>query len=228
MPSSSPSPPIRRPLRRSREREVVGPVCGVDEAGCGPLAGPVVAAAVILPARLARALSTAIDDSKKLTEAARAHLAAELALVATVGVGVASVAEIDTLNILQARLLAMVRAVQALSTIPALALVDGNRRPALDLPVRLVVGGDGLELAIASASIVAKVHRDGLMRRLHEEHPHYDWDRNVGYATRAHRAALSLHGPSPHHRVSFAPVREAIEQRLAAAARSPSQPVSAA
>jgi ribonuclease HII len=199
----------RTSLKRTRERRAAGMVCGVDEAGRGPLAGPVVAAAVILPARLGRALSSAIDDSKKLAPPIREALSIEIAAIAHVGIGIASVAEIDAINILRASLLAMRRAVAALPHTPVLALVDGNQKPPLDIPVELVIGGDGIELSIAAASIVAKVHRDGIMRALHTHHPHYGWDGNAGYATPAHRAALRLHGVTPHHRQSFAPVRQA-------------------
>jgi ribonuclease HII len=201
-------------LKRTRERQAGCPVCGVDEAGRGPLAGPVVAAAVILPPRLARALSSSIDDSKKLLAPVREVLAEEIKAVAAVGIGLATVEEIDCYNILRASLMAMKRAVEALPHPPLLALVDGNHKPPLSIPVELMIGGDGLELSIAAASIVAKVHRDGLMRRLHEDYPHYGWHQNVGYATRQHRDAIRRHGATPHHRVSFAPVRDVIEAAL--------------
>jgi ribonuclease HII len=183
------------------------PVCGVDEVGRGPLAGPVVAAAVILPLRLPKALSQTIDDSKKLPADVREAVAAELHLLAIVSIGLATVEEIDTINILRASLLAMHRAVDGLSTKPLLALVDGNQKPPLTIPMQMIIGGDGVELAIAAASIVAKVHRDRLMQALHEAHPHYGWSSNVGYSTRHHCEALRQHGATPHHRTSFAPVR---------------------
>jgi ribonuclease HII len=200
---------LRTALKRTRERRAEGPVCGVDEVGRGPLAGPVVAAAVILPRRMARDLAGAIDDSKKLTAAIRESLAAEIAAVAHVGIGLCSVEEIDAINILRASLLAMRRAVDALPHPPCFALVDGNQKPPLDIPFELVIGGDGIELSIAAASIVAKVHRDAIMQRLHHEHPHYGWHSNAGYATAAHCRALSQHGPTSHHRRSFAPIRQA-------------------
>jgi ribonuclease HII len=204
------NPKVQRPaLKRTHERAVDGLVCGVDEAGRGPLAGPVVAAAIILPARMARALSSAIDDSKRLPPDVRESLSAALLKVATVGIGTASVAEIDEINILRASLLAMHRAVEALAVTPAMALVDGNQKPPLSLPCRMIVGGDGLELSIAAASIIAKVHRDRLMTDLHQAHPHYGWHSNAGYATPSHRAALRRHGPCIHHRRSFAPVAQA-------------------
>ncbi len=190
------------------------PVCGVDEVGRGPLAGPVVAAAVILPMRLPKALSTVIDDSKKLPAAVREAIAAELYSLAVVGIGLASVEEIDAINILRASLLAMHRAVEALPVRPLLALVDGNQPPPLTIPVQTIIGGDGVELAIAAASIVAKVHRDRLMQELHAAHPHYGWAHNAGYGTRHHCEALRRHGCTPHHRTSFAPVRDVLSRAV--------------
>ncbi len=192
------------------ERESgVAPVCGVDEAGRGPLAGPVVAAAVVLD--LVRPVPRGIDDSKKLDRATREALAEKIRARAIVGVGQASVAEIDRFNILRATLMAMTRAVEQLARTlgraPALALVDGNIAPPLGAcPVRTVVGGDALSLSIAAASIVAKVTRDRLMRELALEHPHYGWEHNAGYGTPEHLAALGRHGPTPYHRASFRPV----------------------
>lgn len=182
----------------------VSPVCGVDEAGRGPWAGPVVAAAVILnPADTPPGL----DDSKKLTRARREAAFATLAGCAGVGVGLASVEEIDALNILQASFLAMRRAVAALPTAPALALVDGDRTPpGFPCPVRTVVKGDALSLSIAAASIVAKVTRDRIMAELAAEFPGYGWESNAGYGAPAHRAALTRLGVTPHHRRSFRPV----------------------
>ncbi len=191
------------------ERAAGGVVAGVDEAGRGPWAGPVVAAAVILdPATLPDVLRHGLDDSKRLTAARRADLFASLSDHARIGVGRAEVAEIDTLNILQAALLAMSRAVAALGTVPDIALVDGNRAPSLPCPVRCVVKGDAASLSIAAASIVAKVTRDRCMGELARDFPGYGWDRNAGYGTAEHRAALERLGVTPHHRVSFAPVRK--------------------
>jgi len=190
------------------ERSFDGIVAGVDEVGRGPLAGPVVAAAVIFPDKPPRALLREIDDSKKLGAAERERLDVAIRGCATVGVGEASVAEIDSLNILQAALLAMRRAVAALAVAPDFALVDGNIDPRLPMPCLPVVGGDGIHLSIAAASIVAKVVRDRTMIALAETHPEYGWATNVGYGTAAHRKALKRFGPTIHHRTSFAPVRE--------------------
>jgi ribonuclease HII len=196
------------------EQRCAGCVCGVDEAGRGPLAGPVVAAAVILDrVRLPRVLRDGLDDSKTLSPAARERYAALLREAgAVIGVGAASVAEIDRLNILRATLIAMGRAVAALGLAPAVALVDGNVAPDLPCAVETVVRGDGRSLSIAAASIIAKVTRDRLMRRLALRYGGYGWDRNAGYGTAEHRAALLALGPSPHHRLSFAPVRLALDR----------------
>jgi ribonuclease HII len=190
-----------------------GRVAGIDEAGRGPLAGPVFAAAVVLPRRVPRALAALLDDSKKLTPVQReaAFVALRVARTAglvEIGVGAASVAEISRINILQAALLAMCRAVARLPTPPDLALVDGDRPPALLCAVRCVVGGDGSSLSIAAASIVAKVLRDRTMTRLAPRYPGYDWHRNAGYGTPAHCAALLTLGPTRHHRPTFGLVRQ--------------------
>jgi len=196
------------------ERSFAGIVAGIDEVGRGPLAGPVVAAAVILPRRLPRAVSRDVDDSKRLSLAARERLDIEIRGCAMVGVGQASVEEIDSINILQAAFLAMRRAVDQLTAAPDLALVDGNQHPGLPMPCRMVIGGDGIHLSIAAASIVAKVVRDRLMCALAESHPEYGWSTNVGYGTLTHRNALKRFGPTPHHRRSFAPVRECFATSL--------------
>ncbi|NWG30972.1 MAG: ribonuclease HII [Rhodocyclaceae bacterium] len=181
-------------------------ICGVDEAGRGPLAGPVVAAAVILDA--ARPI-VGLDDSKKLTAAKREKLADEIRARALAwSVAEATVEEIDTLNILQASLLAMQRAVAGLTLMPSEALIDGNRCPALAMPARAIVGGDASVPEISAASILAKTVRDAGMRLLHERFPQYGFDRHMGYGTPAHLAALRRHGPCPAHRKSFAPVRQ--------------------
>ena len=181
-----------------------GPVAGVDEAGRGPLAGPVVAAAVILERRR---VPKGLNDSKQLTHEAREALFPQIMeLAVAVGVGEASVDEIDLINIRQATHMAMARAVRALSIAAAFALVDGNDAPALPCPCGTLVGGDGRSLSIAAASIVAKVTRDRMMMSLHEAHPHYGWLTNKGYGTEEHLLALSRHGVTPHHRRSFAPV----------------------
>jgi len=192
------------------ERAYAGVVAGVDEVGRGPLAGPVVAAAVILPRKLPRAVARDVDDSKKLTLAERERLDLEIRGCAMVGVGEASVAEIDSINILRAAFLAMRRAMEQLTVVPDLVLVDGNQHPGLPVPCQMVIGGDGIHLSIAAASIVAKVVRDRMMISLADLHPEYGWHSNVGYGTPAHRNALKRFGPTPHHRTSFAPVRECL------------------
>ncbi|MDR3159556.1 MAG: ribonuclease HII [Zoogloeaceae bacterium] len=179
-------------------------VCGIDEAGRGPLAGPVVAAAVLLDPQTPIA---GLDDSKKLSAKRRAALALEIREKALAfAVAVASVEEIDAINILQASLLAMRRAVAGLALVPAAAAVDGNRPPKLAMPVTTVVQGDGKIAAIAAASILAKTTRDALMLDLHRYYPQYGFDRHMGYPTAAHLTALRRHGPCPAHRRSFAPV----------------------
>ena len=178
-------------------------ICGVDEVGRGPWAGPVVAAAVILNRDWNAA---GVDDSKRLTAAARARLRREIEAHAEIGTGQASVCEIDRLNILNATLLAMRRAVAALPRVPECALVDGNRLPDLPCPAQAVTGGDARSLSIAAASIVAKVERDRLMAGLAADFPGYGWERNAGYGTPEHAAALERMGVTPHHRRSFAPV----------------------
>lgn len=181
-------------------------VAGVDEAGRGPLAGPVVAAAVILDR--ARTIE-GLDDSKRLSAPRRAVLEAEIrARALHVGVGMASVEEIDAINILQATFLAMTRAVEGLGVEPQELWVDGNRLPRWRWPARAFVGGDGLHACISAASIIAKETRDRLMIAAAAEHPHYGWERNKGYGSAAHMAALRQHGPSPLHRRSFAPVAQ--------------------
>ncbi|HVY14329.1 MAG TPA: ribonuclease HII [Rhodopila sp.] len=186
-----------------------GRVAGVDEAGRGPLAGPVVAAAVILPAAVASDLADRLDDSKKLTAAQRqAAFDALLVSGAEIGIGAASVGEILRLNILHASMLAMKRAISRFAVVPDLALVDGNYPPKLGCPVRCVVGGDGLCLSIAAASIVAKVTRDRAMTRLASRFPGYGWEANVGYATTEHRAALVRLGTTRHHRETFGAVAQ--------------------
>lgn len=187
-------------------------VCGVDEAGRGPWAGPVSAGAVILdPARL----PTGLNDSKKLTARARAALEPEIqALAVAWGVGFASVEEIDGLNILKATGLAMRRAVEALGVAPDHALVDGNYRFDLPCPVTTVVGGDGRSLSIAAASILAKVARDRVMEAMDLAHPGYGFSAHKGYHAPDHVAALRRLGPSPIHRRTWAPVRRLLEESV--------------
>lgn len=195
------------------ERGVGGIVVGIDEVGRGPLAGPVIAAAVILdPARLPPRLLEKLDDSKVLSAKLRRELEAIIADCGRVGLGRAEVAEIDGINILQASLLAMRRAYLALGVAAGHALVDGNKAPDLPIPVTTVVGGDGKSLSIAAASVVAKVARDREMAELAQCFPAYGWDKNAGYGTALHMAALREFGPTIHHRRSFAPVAKALSR----------------
>lgn len=182
-------------------------IAGVDEAGRGPLAGPVAAAAVILDATQP---INGLADSKQLSAATREKLATEIRKRSCAwSVAFASVEEIDRLNILQASLLAMQRAVAGLALAPTLVLVDGNRAPILPCTARAIVRGDATEAAISAASILAKVARDALLDELDGVYPAYGFARHKGYPTPAHRAALAAHGPCPVHRMSFAPVRAA-------------------
>lgn len=193
----------------THEMALGGPVAGVDEAGRGPLAGPVLAAAVILPPAFPPALLARLDDSKKLSARRRAELSGLIRAHAHWAVAQASVAEIDRLNILNATFLAMERAVDALAPAPRHVLVDGNRLPpGLTGRATTLVGGDGLSASIAAASILAKEARDAIMRDLAQAHPGYGWERNAGYGTAAHMEGLRRLGPTPHHRASFAPVAQ--------------------
>lgn len=190
-----------------------GIVCGVDEAGRGPLAGPVVAAAVVFENR--KKIPRGIHDSKLLTREIRETLFKRMEDSGVhTGVGIASVAEIDSINILQATLLAMARAVEALPVKPDAALIDGNQLPKLTCKMHKVVKGDSLCLSIAAASIIAKVTRDRIMCELAQHFPQYGFDRHVGYNTPAHQRALVEHGPCVHHRTSFAPVRNYLQMNL--------------
>ena len=196
------------PEQRSLDWDTAGLLAGVDEAGRGPLAGPVVAAAVILDDLNPIA---GLDDSKKLTARRRERLYEEiLAKALCCSIAQASVQEIDQLNILQATLLAMQRAVAGLRLKPVKVLVDGNRLPVLDVRAEAVVQGDALVPAISAASILAKVHRDRLCHDLHAQYPVYGFDRHKGYGTAEHMNALAEHGPSPSHRMSFAPVARSV------------------
>ncbi|MDA0653455.1 MAG: ribonuclease HII [Proteobacteria bacterium] len=189
------------------ETEAGGVVAGVDEVGRGPWAGPVVAAAVILDvATLPLSLAEAIDDSKRLSARRRRDIAQQLRTCARIGIGAAATAEISALNILGATFLAMRRAVGALDVLPDLALVDGNRLPPLPCPARTIANAAGISLSIAAASIIAKVTRDRLMVRLGARYPGFGWERNAGYGTAEHQAALNRLGVTPHHRKSFAPI----------------------
>lgn len=183
------------------------PVAGCDEAGRGPLAGPVVAAAVILdPARVPKGL----DDSKKLPPGAREILYEEICATAEVAVAIAPPSRIDRDNILRASLWALAQAVSGLPRKPQLVFVDGRDTLPLPCEVQAVIGGDGIVASIAAASIVAKVTRDRLMTQLGVAHPEYGFERHKGYGTSLHRERLRLHGSTVHHRISFAPVRECL------------------
>ena len=201
-----------RPFLRAEQLglifDVPGLIAGVDEAGRGPLAGPVVAAAVILdelkPIR-------GLKDSKVLTALKRERLFDEIhAKALCLSIAQASVEEIDRLNILQATLLAMKRAIEGLRLRPSKVLIDGNQLPRLRIQAEAVIGGDAKIKSISAASILAKVHRDRLCLELHREHPQYGFDGHKGYCTPEHLEALRTHGACPHHRRSFAPVRETL------------------
>src|SRR5713226_3684015 len=198
------------------ERGCAGVVCGIDEAGRGPLAGPVVAAAVIIDRRRFRGeLRRVLDDSKVLSRDLRESCYGALSACARsgavrIGVGAASRGEIDRINILRASLVAMARAVTALGLKPDIALVDGNVAPPLSCAVKTIVKGDALSFSIAAASVVAKVTRDRIMHTLAPRYPGYGWETNVGYATAEHGNAIRRLGVTPHHRRSFEPVRLAL------------------
>ncbi|HSI84296.1 MAG TPA: ribonuclease HII [Candidatus Methylacidiphilales bacterium] len=199
------APPATRPtweFEYSAWSHGLFPVAGVDEAGRGPLAGPVVAAAVILPEGFAH---PHLNDSKQVKPETRAELAEFLRNTPgiEIGVGIATVDEIDSINILRATFLAMRRAVHALGVHPAALLIDGNQRPGGGLPQITIVEGDARSLSIAAASIIAKEWRDAHMRTLHETHPHYGFAQHKGYGTAAHRTAIKQHGPCLEHRRSF-------------------------
>jgi len=198
--------PLPRWPTLNRERELGGIVCGVDEAGCAPLAGPVVAAAVILPAGPKPRELRGLTDSKLLTPERRKQFFEVIHRIGEVGVGLATVEEIDRLNIYHADLLAMQRAVEALGRRPGHALVDGRGRPPLACPATPLVKGDRRSLSIAAASVVAKVVRDRLMTGLAADYPPYGWHTNMGYGTETHFLGLLRKGPTEHHRRSFAPI----------------------
>ncbi len=196
-------------LETTLQQQGYAHICGIDEVGRGPLVGPVVAAAVILPA----GYMPPAKDSKKLSASKRTTLFTDITAIAQVGIGQASVPEIDTLNILQATLLAMTRAINNLPTPPDYALIDGNKIPSsLPCPGQSVVQGDATSLSIACASIVAKVTRDKILQQLATTYPAYGWEKNAGYGTAQHRQALLDYGITPHHRTSFAPVKSMCKQ----------------
>lgn len=194
------------------ERSHGGMVAGMDEAGRGPWAGPVVSCCLIFH----RPPPKGIHDSKQLTRETREELFERIQEVAYIGIGSASVMEIDTINILAATKLSMQRALEQLGHLPDTVLVDGNQPPQLPCRTVAVIGGDALSLSIAAASIIAKVTRDRLMCALSEQHPHYGWERNAGYGTKAHQDGLARHGVCPEHRTSYAPIRAYLAQRAEA------------
>ena len=187
-------------------------ICGVDEVGRGPLAGPVIAAAVILPPDFPDALRAQIRDSKKMTLAQRENVFDPIIKLCQTSIAEASVAEIDEINILQASMLAMRRAIEGLNSNIDMALIDGNRCPKLSCPAEAIVKGDSKSPSIAAASIIAKVTRDRLMSKLAAEFTGYGWERNAGYGTPEHLLAMQTIGLTPWHRTSFAPVRELREK----------------
>ena len=200
----------------SLEHAAGGIVAGIDEAGRGPWAGPVVAAAVVLnPETLPPELYDQLDDSKRVSPARRIDLLERLRSCAHIGLGRSEVEEIDSLNILNATLRAMKRAVDGLAVLPDHALVDGKQAPELPFQVHCVVKGDQRSLSIAAASIVAKVTRDRVMERLALEFPGYGWEQNAGYGTARHRLALETLGVTPHHRRSFRPILNMLSQNRA-------------
>lgn len=184
------------------------PVAGVDEAGRGPWAGPVVAAAVILDFER---IPKGLNDSKKLSKRARESLFYEIQDTACIGVGVCEAKEIDELNILAATKKAMALAVKKLVLPPSMVLVDGNQLPKWEYPSKAIVGGDASCYSIAAASIIAKVTRDRIMAKLAEEFPHYGWEKNAGYGTKAHQNGIASHGVCDQHRKTYAPIRNAIK-----------------
>lgn len=191
----------------SHEIRLACRVAGVDEVGRGPLAGPVLAAAVILPFPCPEGLAVLLDDSKRLSAAQRHCAATALAASgAQIGIGAASVGEIFRLNILRAALLAMKRAVARLPHRPDHLLIDGNQIPPVEIPCTALIGGDGISLSIAAASIIAKITRDRLMTRLDARYPGFAWHRNAGYGTETHRAAIMALGRTVHHRTGFGPL----------------------
>lgn len=201
----------------SAEGHLTAPVAGIDEAGRGPWAGPVVAAACILnPTEIDPAILALIDDSKKLTKLKRERIFESLTTPnqsgLAYGIGEATVQEIDCMNILQATFLAMKRAVENLPIQPQSLLIDGNQNPKIGMPTQLLVKGDSKSLSIAAASIIAKVHRDHIMQDLAAQYPYYGWESNAGYGAKAHQEGLASHGVSPHHRTSYAPIQRCLEK----------------
>jgi ribonuclease HII len=187
----------------SIENSFNGVIAGVDEAGRGPWAGPVVAGAVILDRNN---FPDGIDDSKKLSAKKREIIFEQLQKVAQIGIGIVGVQEIDKLNILQASMLAMQKAVEALPVLPDIVLVDGNKKPNLQCETHAIIKGDSKSLSIAAGAIVAKVTRDRIMQQIAVEHPFYGWEKNSGYGTKIHQEGLLKYGITIHHRKSFKPI----------------------
>ncbi|MDG2413498.1 MAG: ribonuclease HII [Hyphomicrobiales bacterium] len=190
------------------ERDIGWPkklIAGIDEAGRGPWAGPVVSAAVILNEKN---IPDGLNDSKKLSEKKRLSLYSSIYNFHFVGVGISSIEEIDSMNVLQATFLSMKRAVEDLNPQPEYILVDGNLDPGLNFKTKCIIKGDSISISIAAASVIAKVTRDNLMLKLDKEFPNYNWKKNKGYGTAEHRNALELHGPCKYHRKSFSPINK--------------------
>ena len=195
------------------EDQYQGLVCGIDEVGRGPLAGPVVAAAVVIRRdEMPTTVLEQINDSKKLTACKRERLFSQIQKFSYISIAKCSVTEIDKINILQASLRAMAKAFKGLNVNPATALVDGNQAPELPCIVKTIVRGDSRSLSIAAASIIAKHYRDTLMTRIANDFPHYGWETNAGYGTKRHIKALEIHGVTIHHRRTFAPVLKRLVQ----------------
>lgn len=189
----------------SIENSIDGIIAGIDEAGRGPLAGPVVAAAVILDKKN---IPSGINDSKKTNKNQRENLFEQINASSHVGIGIINIEEIDKINILNATKNAMANALNSLITKVDFAIVDGNQLPKLPVPGRAIVKGDGKSLSIAAASIIAKVTRDRIMLKLHEKFPQYGWDKNSGYGTKQHLEAIQKYGITEFHRRSFAPIKQ--------------------
>jgi len=191
----------------SFEDQYQGLVCGIDEVGRGPLAGPVVAAAVVIRRdKMPRAVLEQINDSKKLTPEKREYLFNKIHEFSDVSLAECSVIEIEQVNILQASLHAMAKAFDGLKIRPLAALVDGNQRPKLPCTIKTIIHGDSRSLSIAAASIIAKHYRDRLMIQIARGFPHYGWERNAGYGTAHHLKAIEIHGITVHHRRTFSPI----------------------
>jgi ribonuclease HII len=193
------------------ENTINGNVCGLDEVGRGPLAGPVLAACVYVPEQSFPFLLD-VNDSKKISPKKREHLYNEITQHCTYGIGQCTIEEIDDINILQASLLAMRRAYENMDMVCDHALIDGNKLAGLPCPMTTVIKGDSISISIAAASIIAKVTRDQIMNDLNIEYPEYGWNSNAGYGSKQHRNAIKVHGITPHHRKTFAPVRQMLEK----------------